>query len=66
MDKLFESDIKLTPHDHDRVDTSPTGDAEGADVEVESIERPDKRKAVRTRRKIWPSRVIPVVLTVGE
>ena len=66
MDKLFESDIKLTPEDHDRVDTSQTGDAEGADVEVQSIERGEKRKAIRTRRKIWPSRRIPVTLTVCE
>ncbi|KAL9956652.1 hypothetical protein ACROYT_G038161 [Oculina patagonica] len=66
LDKLFESDIKLTPQDYSRVDTSPTGDAEGADVQVASIERAEKRKAVRTRRKIWPSRIIPVVNYVDE
>ena len=61
--RLFEADIKLTGLDYARVDTSLTGNAPGADIEVQSIE---KRKAIRTRRKIWPSRIIPVVLTVGE
>lgn len=61
--KLFETDIKLTRLDYARVDTSLTGNAPGADVKVQSIE---KRKAIRTRRKIWPSRIIPVVLTFGE
>ena len=63
--RLFESDIKLTRLDYERVDTSLTGNAPGAEVEVQSIEG-QKRKAIRTRRKIWPSRIIPVVLTVGE
>lgn len=61
--RLFEADIKLTRLDYERVDTSLTGNAPGADVKVQSIE---KRKAIRTRRKIWPSRIVPVVLTVGE
>lgn len=61
--RLFETDIKLSPLDYKRVDTSLTGNAPGADVEVQNIE---KRKAIRTRRKIWPSRVIPVVLTVRK
>ena len=61
--RLFEADIKLTRLDYKRVDTRHTGNALGADVKVENIE---KRKAIRTRRKIWPSRIIPVVLTVGE
>ena len=61
--RLFETDIKLSPLDFKRVDTSLTGNAPGADVEVQNIE---KRKAIRTRRKIWPSRVIPVVLTVRK
>ena len=61
--RLFETDIKLTRLDYARVDTSLTGNAPGADVKVENIE---KRKAIRTRRKIWPSRIIPVILTVGE
>ena len=61
-DKLFETDIMLTPHDHDRVDTSPTGHEHGADVDVDSIQG-QKRKAIRTRRKLWPSRIVPVEIT---
>ncbi|KAJ7372572.1 hypothetical protein OS493_017843 [Desmophyllum pertusum] len=61
-DALFETDIKLTPHDHNRVETSLTGNAEGAEVKVESIQG-QKRKAIRSRRKIWPSRIVPVEMT---
>ena len=61
--RLFETDIKLTRLDYARVDTSLTNNAPGADVKVQNIE---KRKAIRSRRKIWPSRIIPVILTVGE
>ena len=61
--KLFETDIELSPQDIQggEVDTSQTGDAKGAEVEVESIG--EKRKGIRTRRKIWPSRIIPVTAT---
>ena len=63
-DKLFESDIKLTHNDLERVDTSRTGkDTPGAEVEVESIQG-QRRKSIRSRRKIWPSRFIPVTATV--
>ena len=63
---LFETDIKLTKSDFDLVDTSETGDAKGAQVKVENIEEnAEKRKGVRTRRKIWPSRIIPVTATVA-
>ena len=63
--KLFETDIVLTPQDTQErgVDTSQTGDARGAEVIVESIA--DKRKGIRTRRKIWPSRIIPVTATAN-
>ena len=66
---LFEADIFLSRQDkYERgVDTSPTGDATGAKVDVESIGG-EKRKGIRTRRKIWPSRIIPVAATrdMGE
>jgi len=62
-DKLFEADIMLSPHDKERgVDTSVTGNVTGAEVEVESIAH--KRKGIRSRRKIWPSRIIPVAATI--
>ena len=63
---LFEADIMLSNNDKKIVDTSATGDSNGAKVDVESIGQ--KRKAIRTRRKIWPSRSIPVEATidVGE
>ena len=62
---FFEADIVLTQQDvHERgVDTSETGDAKGAKVEVESIGH--KRKGIRTRRKIWPSRMIPAAISSG-
>ncbi|CAH3037134.1 unnamed protein product, partial [Porites lobata] len=62
---FFEADIVLTRQDvRERgVDTSETGDAKGAKVEVESIGH--KRKGIRTRRKIWPSRIIPAAISSG-
>ena len=55
---LFESDIVLNSEDKKYVDTSQTGDAESADVKVGGIL--EKRKAIRNRRNLWPTRTIPI------
>ncbi|XP_031563307.1 uncharacterized protein LOC116298872 [Actinia tenebrosa] len=58
---LFEGDIELMSQDKGHVDTSQTGNAEKADVDVNGLT--SKRKAIRSRKKIWPSRTIPIQLT---
>ena len=56
--KLFESDIMLTKQDMDDVDLSKT-DGTG-EIQVSPAEITSKRKAVRNRKYLWPSRVVPM------
>ncbi|EDO42645.1 predicted protein [Nematostella vectensis] len=58
---LFEGDVSLNAEDEKIVDRSETGDAGNAEVEVQGIV--EKRKAVRRRRYVWQSRIVPVQMT---
>mgnify|MGYP001796418196 CR=1 FL=1 len=55
--RLFESDIMLTKQDEDSVDLSKTEGKSDIHVKENQIK---KRKAIRNRKYLWPSRNIPI------
>lgn len=55
--QLFESDIMLTRQDKEYVDLSKTEGKGEIHIKPTQI---SKRKAVRSRKMLWPSRNIPL------
>ena len=59
--QLFESDIMLSKQDKEYVDLSKT-DGKG-EIHVKPNQITEKRKAIRSRRMLWPSRNIPIEIS---
>ena len=61
--KLFEADIVLTKQDIQDVDTSIN--AGTGEIHIDTNKFADKRKGVRNRKNLWPSRTVPYEISPG-